>query len=311
MPGRVSPHPDFSVGPPMRYGLVALLLIVACRGSSRENPVLFLDSVPGKSNLVDYEPAWSPSGTHLAFISNRSGPLKVYTASADGTELTQLTQGPEEDDSPSWSPDGTRIAFVSTRDGNPEIYRMNSDGSNQLRLTDDPGIDIHPVWAPDGKSIVWNSSRHSADTTEAETFEVFEMDVNGYVLRQLTHGGVATYASWSPDGKRLLYRRQVSDSNSEIFVTRPAGDDVNLTRDPAFDGWPSWSADGRCVLFAREKGEEASIYMVNADGSGLTPVVALPGRWTNPRWSPKGDHIVASRRWRGETRLYLFPAPPG
>jgi Tol biopolymer transport system component len=113
--------------------------------------VLFLDSVPGKADLVDYEPAWSPSGTHLAFISNRNGPLKVYTAKADGTELTQLTQGPDEDDSPSWSPDGKQIAFVSNRDGNPEIYRMNADGSDQTRLTDDPGIDIHPVWAPDGK----------------------------------------------------------------------------------------------------------------------------------------------------------------
>ncbi|HSE68370.1 MAG TPA: hypothetical protein VLB12_15380, partial [Gemmatimonadales bacterium] len=246
----------------MRYRLAALLLTIGCRGSS-ESPVLFLDGVAGKTDLVDYEPAWSPSGTHLAFISNRTGPLKVYTANADGTELTQLTQGSEEDDSPSWSPDGSRIAFVSTRDGNPEIYRMNADGTNQLRLTDDPGIDIHPIWAPDGKSIIWNSSRHSADTTEPETFEVFEMDLNGYLLRQLTKGGVTTYASWSPDGKRLLYRRQVSESDSEIFATNPGGEDVNLSHAPAFDGWPAWSADGKRVIFAREKGEDASIYMVN------------------------------------------------
>jgi len=42
----------------------------------------------------------------------------------------------------------------------------------------------------------------------------------------------------------------------------------------------------------------------------LSPLVTLPGRWTNPRWSPKGDRVVASRRWKGEMRLYLFPAPP-
>jgi TolB protein len=294
----------------MRNGFAVLGLALACKGAGAK-PALFLDDVPGKTDLVDYEPAWSPSGTQLAFISNRSGPLKVYTAMADGAELTQLTEGPEEDDSPSWSPDGTRIAFVSTRDGNPEIYRMNADGSNQLRLTDDPGIDIHPAWAPDGKSILWNSSRHSADSAEPETFEVFEMDVNGYLLRQLTKGGATTYASWSPDQQWLLFRRQVSDSDSDVFAIHTAGDSVNLTHDPAFDGWPSWSADGRRVIFAREKGEDAAIYVVNADGSGLKPVVTLPGRWTNPRWSPKGDRIVASRRWKGEVRLYLFPAPPG
>jgi Tol biopolymer transport system component len=294
----------------MRHSLAVLFFLLGCRsgGSSTATPVLFLDSVPGKADLVDYEPAWSPSGTHLAFISNRNGPLKVYTAKADGTELTRLTHGPDEDDSPSWSPDGKQIAFVSTRDGNPEIYRMNADGSDQTRLTDDPGMDIHPVWAPDGNSIVWNSSRHSVGATE--TFEVFAMDPDGRLLQQLTHSGIATYASWSPDGRQLLFRRQVSDSNSEIFVSQSAGDDVNLTRDPAFDGWPSWAADGRRVIFAREKEGEASIYVVKTDGSGLSPLVTLPGRWTNPRWSPKGDRVVASRRWKGEMRLYLFPAPP-
>jgi len=308
--GGESIHPDPSPSS-MRHSLAVLFCLLGCRGggSSTATPVLFLDSVPGKTDLVDYEPAWSPSGTQLVFISNRNGPLKVYTAKVDGTELTQLTQGPDEDDSPSWSPDEKRIAFVSTRDGNSEIYRMNADGSGQLRLTDDPGIDIHPAWAPDGKSIIWNSSRHSADSTEPETFEVFAMDVNGYLLRQLTQGGITTYASWSPDGLLLLFRRQVSDSNSEIFVSQPAGDDVNLTQDPAFDGWPAWAADGRRVIFAREKGDDASIYVVEADGSGLSPLVTLPGRWTNPRWSPKGDLIVASRRWKGEVRLYLFPAP--
>ena len=91
----------------MRHSLAALFFLLGCRNgaSPTATPALFLDSVPGKTDLVDYEPAWSPSGTHLAFISNRNGPLKVYTAKVDGTELIQLTRGPEEDDSPSWSPD--------------------------------------------------------------------------------------------------------------------------------------------------------------------------------------------------------------
>jgi TolB protein len=295
----------------MHLRLAGLALLIACRDSlpSTATPVLFLDASPAKTDLVDYEPAWSPSGTHLVFISNRTGPLKVFTAKVDGSALTQLTEGPEEDDSPSWSPDGRQIAFVSTRDGNPEIYRMNADGSAQTRLTNDPGPDIHPIWAPDGKSILWNSTRNAANSTEPETFEVFAMDLDGKVLQQLTHGGITTYASWSPDRKRLLYRRQVSDSDSEIFTSQAGTGEINLTHDPSFDGWPSWAADGQRVIFAREKGDEASIYVVKTDGSGLTPLVTLPGRWTNPRWSPTGDRIVVSRRWNGVVRLYLFPAP--
>src|SRR4030095_4811989 len=252
-----------------------LAFLIACRGSlpSTATPVAFLDAPPEKTDLVDYEPAWSPSGTHLVFISNRNGPLKVFTARVDGSELTQLTQGPDEDDSPSWSPDGRQIAFVSTRDGNPEVYRMNADGSAQTRLTNDPVLDIHPVWAPDGKSILWNASRNAVNSTEPETFEVFAMDLDGKVLEQLTQGGITTYASWSPDGKSLLYRRQGGDTDSEIFASQAGSGEVNLTHDPSFDGWPSWAADGRRVIFAREKGDEASIYVMNRDGSDVTALL--------------------------------------
>ena len=149
---------------------------------------------------MDYEPAWSPSGTHLAFISNRNGPLKVYTAKADGTELTQLTQGPDEDDSPSWSPDGKQIAFVSNRDGNPEIYRMNADGSDQTRLTDDPGIDIHPVWAPTAS----RSSGTHLETAPARPrpSKSLRWTRTANFCGSSPMTGITTHASWSPDGHR-------------------------------------------------------------------------------------------------------------
>lgn len=72
----------------------------------------------------------------------------IYVMSADGSNLTRLTDHPERDHGPVWSPWGDRIAFVSERDGNPEIYVMNADGTDLKRLTDYPGRDGNPVWAP-------------------------------------------------------------------------------------------------------------------------------------------------------------------
>ena len=39
--------------------------------------------------------SWSPDGTKISFISNRSGTYEIYTMNADGTGVTQLTTGPE------------------------------------------------------------------------------------------------------------------------------------------------------------------------------------------------------------------------
>jgi Tol biopolymer transport system component len=97
----------------------------------------------------DGQPAWSPDGARIAFVSNRDGNPEIYLMSADGTGLVRLTDNPAKDDSPAWSPDGMHIAFVSDRDDpllNDEIYVMSADGSHQTRLTNNPATDSGPTW---------------------------------------------------------------------------------------------------------------------------------------------------------------------
>jgi TolB protein len=294
---------------------VAAIVVLACLAANTPKVAVAAEStVPVPlSRVVDHEPAWSPDGSQIAFVSNRNGAFKVYAMHADGTELRQLTQGLAEDDAPAWSPDGASIVYVSMRDGDPEIYVMRADGSADTRRTRDPGVDIHPQWSPDGRSIVWNSSRNSRNRAEPETIEVFTMRADGSDVRQLTRGGISTYASWSPDGSRILIRKQLDDGNSEIFVMRPDGTELtNLSRDSAFDGWPAWSRDGKRVVFAREEGpdEAAALYVTNANASGVaTKIVTLPGRCTNPRWSPVRDQLVFSRRAERQVRLYIVDVP--
>ena len=63
--------------------------------------------------------------TKIAFASNRGGKFEIYVRNADGSERTNLTNNPADDEYPSWSPDGNKIAFASKRDGNSEVYIMN------------------------------------------------------------------------------------------------------------------------------------------------------------------------------------------
>ncbi len=74
----------------------------------------------------DLDPAWSPDGQKIAFMSARDGNLEIYVMDADGTNQTRLTKDATGDTFPAWSPDGQKIAFTANRDGNSEIYVMDA-----------------------------------------------------------------------------------------------------------------------------------------------------------------------------------------
>jgi WD40 repeat protein len=46
-------------------------------------------------SVNDGADSWSPDGTKIAFVSNRTGTYQIWTMNADGTGATQLTHGPE------------------------------------------------------------------------------------------------------------------------------------------------------------------------------------------------------------------------
>jgi len=63
--------------------------------------------------LQDYEPAWAPDGSRIAFVRNQD----IYLIKAGGTGLRRLTRAatPLGDGQPAWSSDGRRLAFTIFR----------------------------------------------------------------------------------------------------------------------------------------------------------------------------------------------------
>ena len=59
----------------------------------------------------DAQPALSPDGRLIAFISSRGGGQRIWLMNVDGTEPRPISAGPT-DTHPAWSPDGSSIIFV-------------------------------------------------------------------------------------------------------------------------------------------------------------------------------------------------------
>lgn len=142
---------------------------------------------------VNWEPAWSPRGDRIAFMSDRTGDLELFTIRVDGSGLRRLTHSTGDDSLADWSPDGRFIAFQSWRSGSGDVYVMRSDGSKQRRLrSSSEHFDGMPTWSPDGKSIAFVSERDGGR-------DLYVARVRGKIAHRVTDIGTnVAWPDWSP-----------------------------------------------------------------------------------------------------------------
>ena len=267
--------------------------------------------------------------SQIAFSSNRDGNPEIYVMDADGRNQRNITNHPDRDYSPSWSPDGKRIAFSSERDGHPdrrpgwitsEIYVMDADGGNQQNITNHPNSDRSPAWSPDGKRIAFGSDRDEIlDIHGFPTYEIYVMDADGGNPQNITNNRHDDWdPSWSPDGKRIVFRSyreghfigDFEEITSEIYVMdADGGNQQRLTENRKNDESPSWSPDGTRIVFSSDrKGDWVNyeIYVMDADGGNLQRLTENRDNDGAPSWSPDGKRIVFVSDREGNSEIYVM-----
>jgi Tol biopolymer transport system component len=218
-------------------------------------------------------------------------PYNIFSANADGSNLTRLTDNPKYDAEPVVSVDGRQIVFGSQRDGDFDIYIMNADGSNVRRLTDRMGYDGGPWFSPDGKKIAWRAWYPETDEEKAlwkdcmernyivpVPLDIWVMNVDGSDKRMIVHNGATNFApSWHPDGKRLIFSSNMDDwhadikkygHNFELYLVNIDGTGLErVTFNNVFDSFPMFSPDGKKLVWASnrnpQKPHETDIFIAD------------------------------------------------
>ncbi len=225
----------------------------------------------------DMQPRYSPSGSEIAFTSDRGGGDNIWVMNRDGSgaraitkETFRLLNGPD------WAPDGNYIVarkhFTSARSmgaGEMWLYHRSGVGSGaQMTKARTKQKDTNePVFSPDGRYLYF-----SDDATPGDIWQ-YSKDVNGqiYVIQRLdrTNGEIETLVSGpggavrptpSPDGKTLAFIRRVRGNSVLMLMDLASGRISSLTdaldRDMQ-ETWAihnvypgiSWTPDNRAIVF--------------------------------------------------------------
>ena len=245
----------------------APLVVATTRADLFHSDVFVVDTVTRRmrnltrNSASDRDPAPSPDGRAIAFVSDRGGTEALWVIPAGGGPARRLSPALFRDDESYvtellWRPDGRAVAYAWTSSTATGIGVV--DRSGRIVFSRRGGYEL--IWLP-GNRLAVNTS-----------------------------GGVATYG---PDG-RLLSRRAgflagATTAGRLAFVRGRSVElfDANGKRFARVAGTGGrWSPDGRLFALARGRG----IALVDLEGRTRT----LSRTLTLGSWSPDGRFLLAT-----------------
>lgn len=198
------------------------------RGSDYEIHVM--DLAGGASRNVtrhpeyDVNPAWSPDGRDLAFMSTRGfalgslGPFPghIYVLDLASDSLRRITTEPLTSSlGPSdWSSDGAALLLARVVDGNPDVFQLDVASGGEVRLTDAPEGEYSATYAHAGDRIAFHSESDSAS-------HIVVLELGTGERRVVTHGPGYRYGpEWSPDDEWIMFTASEDGHQYDIRAVR-------------------------------------------------------------------------------------------
>jgi Tol biopolymer transport system component/tRNA A-37 threonylcarbamoyl transferase component Bud32 len=193
---------------------------------------------------ISFQPAVSPDGRYIAFVSYKESAQNIWRMNIDGTNPVRLTDGGLEN-FPTFSPDGKWVVYTSYSSGKNTLWKVPVEGGEETQVTDI--FAATPVVSPDGKLIAcyyWSEQTGQPVRIALIAFE------GGRLVKQFNIP--PTQIRWTPDGRGLAYIDNRGGAANIWVQPIDGGPPRQLTRfktDQILSF--TWSRDGKELACAR------------------------------------------------------------
>ncbi|BDC50902.1 hypothetical protein F183_A32180 [Bryobacterales bacterium F-183] len=262
------------------------------------------------------QPAWSPSGTRIAFWAlSAGGQRDIVTIAASGkAEPIHVTNDSAIDWNPIWSPSGRYLYFLSDRSGSMNIWRVPIDESTGKTRGEPQPVTVpaHYVggmhFSAASNSLVYSRAVRQI-TLNSVPFDLSRKAVTGSPHPIASNTDVIANFTFSPDGTKIAYDT-ISDSLENLWVMNTDGSGQRrLTSGKSKDRVPMWSPNGDEIAFFSDRAGIYDGWTIHSDGSGLRRLTAL-GKVgiQRPVWSADGTQLIYMRN--SEPSILVDPRSP-
>lgn len=195
------------------------------------------------------------------------------------------------------SPDGVMLVYsrktIEKGKYRSRLWRTAVDGGRAEQLTHADALEGSPKISPDGRSLLFVSNRQ-----DEKIAQVWVMPLGGGEPRMIPgFPDGATFADWSPDGKRLMV---LAPGGTQRFIVGKKDDPTARVVNDVF-----WRLDGVGIL-----DQVDAVWVAEANASGKPKRLTSPDILaTQAVWSPDGRRVgYLSDRSPGRTTLPMEQA---
>lgn len=270
--------------------------------------------------------------------------LPLFVMGADGSELHRILAMPgfTSNGSPDWSHDGSRIAIDATRTilgeswTTSHVFVVNADGSSPKDL----GTGAMPSWSPDDKQLTysqyapeqrvwvmnadgmarrqisqngwgsqWSPKRNEIAYVSGGGANICVYDLDSeqrHTLLDRQYKQIYEGFTWSPDGKWICFKADLSPSGSEVAAVAVEGEKKGFKVILPCSAQPesgnvsktmAWGGTGNQILVTMQRKSDRVLQLYILDFAGVEPPRLFPGfprDWMSDdmAWSPDGKKVV-------------------